>query len=768
MTAVRLLLLAMLAVAIFSRPVSAAEGVPDKYAPLIEQAKKDGLTVIVIAPPARTEEQAKPMPDDMAGIGLALREEVRRLVMSAGDIPFRMTSALEIVSPEGSYRWLLIAVATALAGIFAGFLATRITVKWSFRTFRPWFSDNPADDSQRIGLLLFRSAVATFNTLLLFAIAMLVAIVFDTGNEPARRTILIIVAGYCAWRFVRYVLAQNLLAPDLPRHRMLAITDAEAAAILADFKWVMAVAISVLTASAWLVSLDLDADANKLLLIAASLIAAGLIGYVILRHRSPIGRAILGYGPPEEKPAWRRALAAGWHVLGLAYVAAATAVTIVRLLLNLPSANLLSAAPLIALFAAIGTYGVLYLAIEGIYRSRRMGFERRRALLAEAAREVQDGGRPAEESLPGTAKAVVTEPGNAAAGEPPRFSALFRPLAHRAAALGVTLLAATMVANAWGLRGLDGGWIGATVLKTLGVAFAAWIGWRAVNIAIAAKLEAEGDMPPSGVPDDEDATAIRGRTRLGTILPLVRVVLLAVIVTVAAMIALSSLGVDVAPLFAGAGVVGLAVGFGAQALIRDIFSGFFFLIDDAFRVGEYVEMGDMKGTVEKISLRSFQLRHHNGPLHTVPFGEIKQLTNHSRDWVIMKLPLRLTFDTDVERVRKLLKKLGQSLLSHPEIGGNFLQPLKSQGVVEIDDSALVLRVKFMTRPDEQWVTRKVVYAAIQELFRKEGIRFANREVTVRISGDSAADPETRAKAAAAGAQSALAASQGASKPPLDD
>jgi small-conductance mechanosensitive channel len=300
------------------------------------------------------------------------------------------------------------------------------------------------------------------------------------------------------------------------------------------------------------------------------------------------------------------------------------------------------------------------------------------------------------------------------------------------------------------------------------VAFAAWIGWRAVNIAIAAKLEAEGDMPPSGVPDDEDATAIRGRTRLGTILPLVRVVLLAVIVTVAAMIALSSLGVDVAPLFAGAGVVGLAVGFGAQALIRDIFSGFFFLIDDAFRVGEYVEMGDMKGTVEKISLRSFQLRHHNGPLHTVPFGEIKQLTNHSRDWVIMKLPLRLTFDTDVERVRKLLKKLGQSLLSHPEIGGNFLQPLKSQGVVEIDDSALVLRVKFMTRPDEQWVTRKVVYAAIQELFRKEGIRFANREVTVRISGDSAADPETRAKAAAAGAQSALAASQGASKPPLDD
>ena len=196
---------------------------------------------------------------------------------------------------------------------------------------------------------------------------------------------------------------------------------------------------------------------------------------------------------------------------------------------------------------------------------------------------------------------------------------------------------------------------------------------------------------------------------------------------------LSYLGVNVAPLFAGAGLVGIAIGFGAQTLIRDIFSGAFFLIDDAFRKGEYVEIGQVKGVVEKISMRSFQLRHQLGALHTVPFGEIKQLTNYSRDWVMMKLPLRLTYDTDVEKVRKLIKKLGEQLLADPVIGPLFVQPLKSQGVHSMEDSAMIIRVKYMTRPGDQFVTRKVIYAAIREIFQREGVHFAHREVTVRLA-----------------------------------
>jgi len=216
------------------------------------------------------------------------------------------------------------------------------------------------------------------------------------------------------------------------------------------------------------------------------------------------------------------------------------------------------------------------------------------------------------------------------------------------------------------------------------------------------------------------------------------------------------LGANVAPLFAGAGIIGLAIGFGSQTLVRDIISGAFYLADDAFRKGEYIDVGEVKGTVEKISLRSFQLRHHLGMLHTIPFGEIQHLTNFSRDWVMMKLPLRLTYETDVERVRKLIKKLGLALMEDPVVGDKFLQPLKSQGVIQMDDSAMILRIKFMTRPGDQWVIRKRVFAEIRELFEREGIKFAHREVTVRIPGQPDERALSGAEKEAVGAASRVA------------
>jgi small-conductance mechanosensitive channel len=99
----------------------------------------------------------------------------------------------------------------------------------------------------------------------------------------------------------------------------------------------------------------------------------------------------------------------------------------------------------------------------------------------------------------------------------------------------------------------------------------------------------------------------------------------------------------------------------------------------------------------------------------------------------MKLSLRLTYDTDAEKVRKLIKKLGQEMAEEPNLKPLFLQPLKSQGVIEMQDSAQIMRVKFMTRPGDQWGLRRVVFARIRDLFEKEGIRFASREVVVRIA-----------------------------------
>jgi small-conductance mechanosensitive channel len=255
--------------------------------------------------------------------------------------------------------------------------------------------------------------------------------------------------------------------------------------------------------------------------------------------------------------------------------------------------------------------------------------------------------------------------------------------------------------------------------------------YHSARIWIDRRIEEEGADQITMEPGDEGGAAASA-SRLATLLPLVRNFLLVLIVMAVGIFVLMELGVNVAPLVGGAGIIGIALGFGSQTLVRDILSGAFFLIDDAFRRGEYIDVGDVKGTVEQISLRSFQLRHHLGALHTIPFGEIKHLTNFSRDWVMMKLPLRLTYDTDPEKVRKLIKKLGVELLEHPEEGHKFVQPLKSQGVYMMEDSAMIIRVKYMTKPGDQWTTRKLVYARIRELFEREGIHFAHREVTVRI------------------------------------
>ena len=132
------------------------------------------------------------------------------------------------------------------------------------------------------------------------------------------------------------------------------------------------------------------------------------------------------------------------------------------------------------------------------------------------------------------------------------------------------------------------------------------------------------------------------------------------------------------------------------------------------------------------------------------------MTNYSRDWVIMKLPLRVTYDTDVEKVRKLIKNLGVDLLDDPVIGDNFIQPLKSQGVIEMQDSAMIIRVKFMTKPGDQWLVRKRVYEEIRILFEREGIHFAHKEVTVRLADGKVDDlSENDKKALTAAAQASI-------------
>jgi small-conductance mechanosensitive channel len=263
-----------------------------------------------------------------------------------------------------------------------------------------------------------------------------------------------------------------------------------------------------------------------------------------------------------------------------------------------------------------------------------------------------------------------------------------------------------------------------------------WALWGAIRISIERNLSDE--KGPVSTDDEPSEGGGLGGTRVETILPIVRFFIKVTLVTMAVMVSLSALGVNIGPLIAGAGVIGIAIGFGAQSLVRDIVSGLFYLIDDAFRIGEYVMIDQIRGTVERISIRSFQLRHHNGPVHTIPYGEIRSLTNYSRDWAIMKFELRIPFETDIEVVRKLIKRVGIEMMEDPVSGAKMLEPLKSQGVNRMDDSALIIRCKFTAVPGQQFMIRRDAFTRIQKAFEENGIHFAPRRVLVEsVSPDKA-------------------------------
>lgn len=248
--------------------------------------------------------------------------------------------------------------------------------------------------------------------------------------------------------------------------------------------------------------------------------------------------------------------------------------------------------------------------------------------------------------------------------------------------------------------------------------------WNIVGTLCTRALRVE--MPALDHGDEELATP---RSRLGTLVPLLSAVGKSMVVVLAGLSILVSIGVTVWPLITGLGVFGLALGFGSQTLVKDIVSGLFFLIDDAFRFGEYIETSGAKGTVERISVRSVSLRHQRGSVATIPYGQIGKIQNYSRDWMIEKLTFRVAFDTDVEKVRKLFKKIGQEIADDPEISGDLLEPFKSQGIADVEDGTLVIRAKFKAKAGKQSMIRRAVMKKVHDAFLENGIKAVPKPIT---------------------------------------
>jgi len=576
------------------------------------------------------------------------------------------------------------------------------------------------------------------------------------------------------------VVSRFLLAPHKGNLRFLPVSDETAVYV---HRWVVAIAAVLsfgsLTCGIIRLAGAPEADHFKSLVLVG-IVAAGMLIWMIIGRRKQAA-AILSEGLPANS--LRAGLARRWHIFAILGVVLLLVFTTlnslieetprylgVKTLLLIPLYLLLDwglRQILDVIFGLVQRPDELKKAIntvQTVEKADQVEFED--TLSAPGKEEFSEGsrGKPIGSSIVGETE--VEEDKDAAGAAEEKKDETSRQInlqrMQRVIRTGLRVALATWMGfwllSIWGINLPIGERVSEAVFNILVVVILGYVGWEIISAAIQRRLKQE--MPDD---DEEREEGGAGGSRIGTLLLILRKFILVVIIIIVTLITLSSVGVDIAPLIAGAGVIGLAIGFGAQTLVKDIISGMFFLVDDAFRVGDYVSSGSQKGTVEHISLRSLRLRHPRGMVYTIPFSEISTVTNFSRDYIITKLDFRIPFGTDIEQVRKLVKKkVYPKIMEDPELGEKLLGPIKSQGVRELDDSALIVRVKYKTAPGDQFAIRKQVYRLMQEAFQEAGLKFAHRNVTVSLPPEvqkslSNANQETKEKvlqataAAAAGA-----------------
>lgn len=232
--------------------------------------------------------------------------------------------------------------------------------------------------------------------------------------------------------------------------------------------------------------------------------------------------------------------------------------------------------------------------------------------------------------------------------------------------------------------------------------------------------------------------------RVQTLGAVVRYVLTGVIILVASMIVLDEIGIEIGPLLAAAGIVGLAVGFGAQSLVKDVISGFFILFEDQIRVGDVVQIADKSGLVEKMNLKTTMLRDLAGNVHYVPNGEIGAVTNMTKDFSRYVFDIGVAYRENVDEVIDVMRAVDEELRSEPAYRDDILEPLEVLGLDQFADSAVVIRARTTTKPLQQWRIGREFNRRLKKKFDEKNIEIPFPHVTVYMGKDkSGAAPPLR-------------------------
>ena len=276
-------------------------------------------------------------------------------------------------------------------------------------------------------------------------------------------------------------------------------------------------------------------------------------------------------------------------------------------------------------------------------------------------------------------------------------------------------------------------WIVAHTLNVARVALIVVVAWLAhrILLSLIRRIERLAD-------DGDPETKSELEKRAFTISRILRQASAVLVWSVTAMLVLGELGVDLKPILAGAGILGLAVGFGAQTLVKDVITGFFILLENQIRVGDFVTTAGCSGTVEAVNLRTTVLRDIDGQTHIIPNSAITVVTNATRDWSRALLDVAVPYKEDTDRCETILREVGLSIEKDPEFAKKLLGPFEYPGVVKLGDSSVVLRMLAKTQAQEGPTVSRELRRRVKKAFDKAGIEIPYPHVKLVRDRDDAA------------------------------
>ena len=655
------------------------------------------LRAAIEARKAAGKPEAEPTPVESLGAKLifevsdalsGISADVLALAAAARDLP-ALGAWFERQTRTAEARAFWVDLFIALIIVFiAGFAAERLASRLLARTR----ANVEARESESI---LMTSAFLGLRTLLDFIpLAVFAAVTYGALSlvAPGKTIGLIVLALINASVLARavLVLARLVLAPKAAGLRLVTITDENAYYAYIWLRRLTGLTVYGYFAAEAALLLGLSPLGHGVALRVLGLIVGAMGVVLILQNRA----GVAGWIRPEQEGAafggLRARLADVWHVLAVLYVVALFGVWVLDIEGGFEFVMAASALTVAILIIA-------KLAVMGLMRALKRGFRVRPEVTAKYP------------GLEARANRYV-------------------PALGRGLRAVVYVIAAIFLLQAWGVKSL--GWlisdiglqIVGTVVSIAVILVLALVFWEVFTLVVErylAKLDGEG------------ARSARART----LLPLARNAVLVVLVVVVGMIVVSELGVNIAPLLAGAGVMGIAIGFGSQKLVQDVITGMFILIEDTIAIGDMVKLGDHAGVVEAITIRTIRLRDFGGTVHTMPFNEVSTILNLTKDFSRYVFEIGIAYREDVDQVIEVLKEIGAGMQEDEEFGPLITAPLEVMGLDKFADSAVVIKARITTQPIKQWTVGREFNRRMKIRFDELGIEIPFPHQTVYFGED---------------------------------